>query len=186
MKNLIAALSLVLVASTASAANLPDKKKTPVPPTRPVVEAPTNWYVGVNAGGALKSDVNLQNTPATVGGVVGYNFNKMFAVETTLEESFKNNGIPSQTRVMLNGVVSPFGSFYGFKPYVLAGAGTQNHEITTDKSGYKAIYNLGGGLKYDLSKSWEADARYRHVSAFSDTTRNRDSNVFTIGLNYKF
>ena len=186
MKNLIAVLSLVLFASTATAANLPDKRKTPVPPTRPVVEAPSKWYVGVNAGGALKSDVNLQNTPATVGGVVGYNYTKYFAVESTIDQAFKNNGIPSQTRVMLNGVVSPFGSFYGFKPYVLAGAGAQNHEVTTDRTGYKAVYNLGGGLKYDLGKNWEADARYRHVSAFSDTTRLRDSNVFTIGLNYKF
>ena len=186
MKNFIAALSLVLVASTASAANLPEKKKAPLPPTRPVVEAPAKWYVGVNAGGALKSDVNLQNTPGSLGGVAGYNLTKHFAIETTIDQAFKNGGIPSQTRVMVNGVVSPFGSFYGFKPYVLAGAGAQNHEITTDKSGYKSVYNLGGGVKYEISKSWEADARYRHVSAFSDSTRLRDSNVFTLGLNYKF
>jgi hypothetical protein len=96
MKNIIAAAILVLSVSTAFAGDLSNKKATPTPPARPAVEAPASWYVGVNAGGNVKMDQNVQNTPAIVGGVVGYKINPMFAVEATVDHEFKKNGVSAQ------------------------------------------------------------------------------------------
>jgi hypothetical protein len=175
----------VLTASVASAANLPEKKATPAAPA--AVTAPESWYVGVNAGGAVKLDRQVADNPATVGGVVGYKWNPMFATEITVDEQFKKAGQKAQTRVLANGVVSPIGSVFGFTPYALAGVGVQNHDFRDGvRDNNKTIYNVGGGVKYAIAKNWEADARYRWVNTFSDGTKIKDNNIMTLGLNYKF
>ncbi|CAB5221616.1 COG3637 Opacity protein and related surface antigens [uncultured Caudovirales phage] len=181
MKNIITAAALILTASVASAANLPEKKATP---TAPVFEAPSNWYVGVNAGGNVRSDQNVQNTPGVVGAVVGYKMMPKLALEATLDQAFPKNGTQSQTRGTINYVYSPFDSVYGFSPYVLAGVGTQTHDIRDGRNGAKAIYNVGGGVKYAITKEWDADLRYRYINTWNNT--NRDTNIVSIGLNYKF
>ena len=180
MKNILTAAVLCMAVSAASAANLPEKKATP---TAPVIEAPSSWYVGVNAGGNVRSNQNVQNTPGNVGGVVGYNFNKNFALEATLDQAFEKGRDEKQTRGFVNGLVSPF-EVLGFKPYLLAGVGTQTKDIRDGIQGSKTAYNVGGGVKYELNKSWEIDTRYRYVNTVNNT--NRDANIVTIGLNYKF
>lgn len=185
MKNYIAAVALVLSASVASAANLPEKKATPKAPA--AVTAPDSWYVGVNAGGAVKLDRNVTDNPATMGGVVGYKWTPMFATEVTVDEQFKKGSQAAQTRVVANGVISPFGAIYGFTPYALAGAGVQNHDFRDGvRDGNKTIYNVGGGVKYAIAKNWEADARYRYTNTWSDGTKIRDNNAVSLGINYKF
>ena len=186
MKKYIAAVILALSVTSATAGDLPSKKTTPTPPAR--VEAPDSWYVGVNAGGAVKLDRTVTDNPATVGGVVGYKWNPMFATEVTVDEQFKKGAQKAQTRVVANGVVSPFGSVFGFTPYALAGVGAQNHDFINNgvKDGTKAIYNVGGGVKYAIAKNWEADARYRYVNTWSDGTKIKDNNIVTLGLNYRF
>lgn len=184
MKKYIAAALLVLTASVASAANLPEKKATPA---APAITAPESWYVGVNAGGAVKLDRSVTDSPATVGGVVGYKWNPMFATEITVDEQFKKAGQAAQTRVVANGVVSPIGSVFGFTPYALAGVGVQNHDFRDGvRDNNKTIYNVGGGVKYAIAKNWEADARYRYVNTWSDGTKIKDNSIVTLGLNYKF
>jgi opacity protein-like surface antigen len=184
MKKYIAAALLVLTASVASAANLPEKKATPA---APAVTAPESWYVGVNAGGAVKLDRTVTDNPATAGGVVGYKWNPMFATEITVDEQFKKAGQKAQTRVLANGVVSPIGSVFGFTPYALAGVGVQNHDFRDGvRDNNKTIYNVGGGVKYAIAKNWEADARYRYINTWSDGTKIKDDNIITLGLNYKF
>ena len=186
MKNFIAAALLALTASSAIAGDLPNKKATPTPPARPAVEAPESWYVGVNAGGNVNVNRSIGDNPANFGGVVGYKINPTFAVEATIDEQLKKNKDKAQTRVATNVVVSPFGAVYGFTPYALAGVGVQNHDFINNgvKNGNKAIYNVGGGVKYAIAKNWEADARYRYVARWSDGSK--DSNIVSIGLNYKF
>lgn len=181
MKNIITASALILFASVASAANLPEKK---VAPTPPVIEAPASWYVGVNAGGNVRSDQNVQNTPASVGGVVGYNFHPRVALEATLDQVFPKNGANAQTRGMVNTVLSPFHEVFGFTPYVLAGIGGQTSDIRDGRNASKAVYNVGGGVKYAITKNWDADLRYRYVNTLNNT--NRDTNVVSFGVNYKF
>lgn len=185
MKNFITAVALIMVASVASAANLPEKKATPA---APAISAPESWYVGVNAGGAIKLDRNVTDNPNTFGGVVGYKWSPMFATEVTVDEQMKKADQKAQTRVVANGVVSPFGSVFGFTPYALAGVGVQNHDFVNNgvRDGNKTIYNVGGGVKYAIAKNWEADARYRYTNTWSDGTKIRDNSVVTLGLNYKF
>jgi opacity protein-like surface antigen len=184
MKKYIAAALLVLTASVASAANLPEKKATP---TAPAVTAPESWYVGVNAGGAVKLDRTVTDNPATVGGVVGYHWNPMFATEITVDEQFKKANQKAQTRVVANGVVTPFAPVFGFTPYALAGVGVQNHDFRDGvRDNNKAIYNVGGGVKYAIQKNWEADVRYRYTNIWSDGTKIHDNSIVTLGLNYKF
>jgi opacity protein-like surface antigen len=181
MKNILTAAFLTMAVSAASAASLPEKKATP---TAPAVEAPSSWYVGVNAGGNVRSNQNVQNTPGDVGGVVGYKVAPGFNIEATLEQAFKKGRDGKEQRAMINGVVeSPF-AYFGFKPYVLAGIGAQEKDIKNGLSGTKTVYNVGGGVKYEINKSWDLDTRYRYVNTLNNT--NRDSNVVTVGVNYKF
>ena len=185
MKNIIAAAILALSVTSAFAGDLPSKKTTPTPP--PKVEAPASWYVGVNAGGAVKLDRTVTDNPATVGGVVGYKWSPMFATEITVDEQFKKANQAAQTRVVANGVISPIGAVYGFTPYALAGVGVQNHDFRDGvRDNNKAVYNVGGGVKYAIAKNWEADARYRYTNTWSDGTKIRDTSIITLGINYKF
>ena len=185
MKKIIAAALLVFAASSALAGDLPSKKATPAAPA--AVTAPDSWYVGVNAGGAVKLDRTVTDNPATVGGVVGYKWNPIFATEITVDEQFKKADQKAQTRVVANGVVTPFGSVFGFSPYALAGVGVQNHDFRDGvRNNNKTVYNVGGGVKYTIAKNWEADARYRYINTWSDGTKIKDNNIVTLGLNYKF
>lgn len=180
MKNIITAAILSLVVSAASAANLPEKAATP---TAPKVEAPSQWYVGVNAGGNVRSDQNVQNTPGIVGAVVGYNLDKQSALELTLNQAFPKGASEKQTSAFGNWLVSPF-EVFGFKPYLLAGIGTETKDVKNGLEGTKAIYNVGGGVKYEIFKAWDLDVRYRYINTLNNTLR--DNNTATVGVNYKF
>ena len=105
------------------------------------------------------------------------------ALEATLDQAFKKGNDEKETRGMVNGIASPF-SYFGFKPYLLAGIGSQTADVKDGLSGTKTVYNVGGGVKYELSKSWEIDTRYRYVNTLNNT--QRDNNIVTLGVNYKF
>ena len=183
MKNILTAITLIFAGSTASAASLPEKS-IPAAPTKPFIEAPASWYVGVNAGGNVRSNQNVQYTPGNIGGVVGYNFSKNFAIEVTLDQAFKKGRYNQETGAIVNGVVaSPYG-YLNFTPYVLAGVGTQTKDVYSGINGLEKIYNVGGGIKYDLNPNWDVDARYRYVNTFNDS--GYDAHIFTLGTNYKF
>lgn len=186
MKAIVTAVfGLLATVSVAAATDLPSKKTTPAAPAAAAATYPDSWYVGVNVGGNVKLDRKVTDNPASVGGVVGYKFNQMFAVEAAVDQQMKKGADKAQTRGTVNAVVNPIGSVFGFTPYVLAGVGAQNHDVLNGiKDGNKAIYNVGGGLKYAIAKNWEADARYRWVNRWSDN--GKDANLATIGLNYKF
>jgi opacity protein-like surface antigen len=184
MKNIITAAALILVASAASAASLPEKKTAPAVPS-PAVTMPESWYVGVNAGGNVRSDQKIQDTPRTFGGVVGYNFQKNIAIEGTLDYAFPMHKNPTSTRVMVNGVYSPFQEVYGFTPYALAGVGVQTHDVRDGVDAAKAVYGFGGGVKYAISKNIDVDTRYRYISTIK-TKDGFDTNILSLGVNYKF
>jgi opacity protein-like surface antigen len=185
MKNILTAITLIFAGSTAYAASLPEKS-IPAAPTKPLIEAPASWYVGANAGGNVRSNQNVQYTPGNIGGVVGYNFNKNFALEVTLDQAFKKGHYNQNTRAIVNGVVSsPYGVL-NFTPYILAGVGTQTKDIYGGASGLHSIYNVGGGVKYEVNNKWDIDARYRYVNTFSDSKYDSDAHIFTVGTNFKF
>ena len=69
-------------------------------------------------------------------------------------------------------------NLFNVTPYALAGVG---YKWSDAKDEY--IYNVGGGIRYSLSKNIELDARYRYISDFKN---ERNTNAFTAGVNYKF
>jgi opacity protein-like surface antigen len=183
MKNILTAITMIFFATVASAASLPEKS-IPTPPAKPFIEAPASWYVGANAGGNVRSNQNVQYTPGNIGGVVGYNFSKNFALEVTLDYAFKKGEYAQETRAVVNGVVtSPYG-YLNFTPYVLAGVGTKTKDVYSGIKGLEKIYNVGGGVKYDVNTNWDVDVRYRYVNTFNDS--GYDAHIFTLGTNYKF
>lgn len=183
-KLVTAVLALSAMVATASAANLPDKKKAPEAPKAPAIEAPASWYVGVNGGGNYHRGDAMADIPGVAGFVVGRNINKQFAVEGAYDYYFKKDGSKDNQRGTVNAIVTPFDVF-GFRPYALAGIGAEarNPGVVKDRDA-RAIYNVGGGVKYDIAKNWETDLRYRYVNDWAN--KDRAANVVTFGLNYKF
>ena len=183
-KLVTAVLALFATVSVASAANLPEKKKAPEAPKTPAIEAPASWYVGVNGGGNYHRGDSYSDIPGTAGFVVGRNLNKQFAVEGAYDYYFKKDGVKDNQRGVVNAIYSPV-ELFGFRPYALAGIGAEARNTSIVKNGdARAIYNVGGGVKYDITKSWETDLRYRYVSDW--TNKDKAANVVSFGLNYKF
>ena len=188
MKKTIVALALALSTVTAAAtdtSSLPSRSNPTAPVGGSLVE-PKMW-VGVNVGGAVSDGIN-RDAPWTVGVVGGYNVVRLgplgLGVEGTYDYYFKKDGVKDNQRGALNVVYSPV-ELFGFKPYALAGVGAEARNTGIVKNGdARAIYNVGGGVKYAINKDWETDLRYRYVSDWAG--KDRDANVVTFGLNYKF
>jgi opacity protein-like surface antigen len=178
-----AALAILALATTATAGDLPSKKTPPAPPA-PVESAyPATWYVGVSGGGNVAMDRSLTDTPGVFGALVGREINKDVRVEATVDNYFAKGSDKSNVRGTVNAVYGPI-SMIGITPYLLAGAGAKTNAISDGIDGVKGIYNVGAGVRYGITKNWEADARYRWVNTWSN--KDKDTNVVTLGVNYKF
>lgn len=168
--------ALAILASTAALASDLPSKNTPVPPT--FTQVSQNGYIGVNAGGDTGS------ARAYTGGlVIGADASQYLTVEGAYDYWRPNTPVSRDTRNQVGINLLPKYRILNtpISIYGLVGAGySWNNE---SKSGY--IYSYGGGLKYDVAKNIELDARYRRVNFF-DTTAPRDENRITGGVNYKF
>jgi opacity protein-like surface antigen len=181
-KLVTAVLALLATAVAANAANLPEKKATPAAPV--AAAYPDSWYFGVNGGANYQRNDSLRNQPGVTGFVVGKNINKQFAVEGSYDYYFKNNGRKDNQRGTVNVLYTPI-ELFGFRPYALAGVGAEARDTAIVKNGdARAIYNVGGGVKYTITTNIDADVRYKYVKDWSG--KDRDSNVVTFGINYKF
>jgi opacity protein-like surface antigen len=63
-------------------------------------------------------------------------------------------------------------------PYALAGVG---YRLSDAKN--EPIFNVGAGLKYEITSNIDLDVRYRYVSDFD---RKAYNNAVTVGGAYKF
>jgi len=181
-KLVTAVLALFATAVAANAANLPEKKATPVAPA--TVSYPDTWYFGVNGGVNYQRNDALRDQPGVAGFVVGRNINKQFAVEGTYDYYFKKDGHKDNQRGAVNVLYTPV-ELFGFRPYALAGVGAEARDTAIVKNGdARAIYNVGGCVKYGIATNIDADLRYKYVKDWSG--KDRDSNVVTFGINYKF
>jgi outer membrane immunogenic protein len=195
MKKLLLALfALVAGVSVAIAADLPSKKAAPAPAVSTSLFGLNGVYVGGYVGQNFGEVGNYSwdTSPYVVGGVAGYQWNSYFRTEATFDYTSKQ--APTNTKagetVFANAVVQyPVG--FGVTPYLLAGAGLgwnawgKGPEGASFADDAKALYNVGGGVRYELTKSWELDARYRYINAYSGTKFD-NSNIVTFGTNYKF
>ena len=191
MKKLITALfALAAGVSVAAAADLPSKSAAAAPAVSTSAFNLSGWYAGGFVGGNF-DDTNkfkYDNTPKVFGGVAGYEWNKYIRTEATFDYTTKTS--PSTTKdgqtAFGNAVVSyPVG--FGVTPYFVAGVGygwgAWDKVVGTNDD--RTLYNIGAGLRYDLTKSFEIDGRYRYIDGL--TAKKFDNNhVVTLGVNYKF
>jgi opacity protein-like surface antigen len=190
MKKLITALfALVAGVSVAAAADLPSKSAAAAPAVSTSAFNLSGWYAGGYVGGNF-DDTNkfkYDNTPKVFGGVAGYQWNKYLRTEATLD--YNTKAVPTTTKTgetaFANAVVSY--PVFGVTPYILAGVGygwgSWDKVTVTNKD--RTLYNVGGGIRYDITKAFEIDGRYRYIDGL--TGKKFDNNhVVTLGVNYKF
>jgi opacity protein-like surface antigen len=168
--------SALLVSTATMAADLP--RVGPMPPIRPVfVESVMPFFVGIHVGTTnydQKFWSNNSEFRANVRG--GWEFSPYARVEANYDYGY--SGVSAgRTNTITGNLIGQY-RFGSIVPYVLVGGGYR-------WSGFKneSVYNVGGGVRYELTSRFEVDARYRYVADFNN---RRDENVMTLGVNYKF
>lgn len=159
--------------TAASASDLP-KRSAPLPPGVPTVfETDSGFYAGVNAG------LVRAERDASFGASLGYQFNKYLRAEGTYDYRYNEDNAATKltsSTVMGNAVLQfPVGAF---TPYALAGSGYRWSDLKNEQ-----VWNVGGGVRYGVTRSVDVDARYRYIANYDN---KRDDNVFTVGLTFKF
>jgi hypothetical protein len=188
MKNTLASLLVsVAMVGTAVAADLPSKA-APAAPAPAASSVADGFYLGGNLGANYTKFDNLSTNkmPYTIGAVGGYEWNRYFRTEATFDYTSKQTLTTKEKgeTVFGNAVVQyPVG--FGFTPYALAGVGEGFDAWGNKKGDAHTLYNIGGGVRYAISKNIELDGRYRYVNAFSGV-KFENNNVVTFGANYKF
>lgn len=211
-KFMLAAAASVLLAGSASAADLPSKKMAPVmTPVAPVFTW-TGAYVGVTAGGAWfngkGSDAGFMG-----GGTLGYNYqlanNIVIGVEGDLSwmplqrgasSSFTYKGVTANYRKV---DATWLGTARGRVGYafnnvlVYATGGIAGSDVTGSS---RAAWTVGGGLEYAFNRSWSVKAEYLYVgmekqnatvvnaagAVIGTQKRAADFSVARLGVNYRF
>jgi opacity protein-like surface antigen len=174
MKCVKYALIAALVGTSAIAADLPSKDM-PKAPTMPTLED-TSWYAGVALGG-VKTDSSWYNN-ARLTASFGYEMNSFARVEGTLDYKHNNRSDDRTFTGMVNGIGQMKVPFIPVVPYALAGVGYRVADVKNEP-----VWNVGGGVRYEITSNIEIDGRYRYLS---DMNRKRDENIFSVGVNYKF
>jgi opacity protein-like surface antigen len=167
---------LVAAATTAAATDLPSKKI----PTSPAPLFTQSNYVGVNIG------VDSADHTVYSGGIaVGTNVLPYLAVEAAYEFGYQKDKIHGKhektNELFVNAIPQYKIPGTDLTAYVLGGVGYGWDSVAKNR----ALYNVGGGVKYDFARNFEVDARYRYVDAIDEKMKIED-NRFTLGVNYKF
>lgn len=180
-KTLATLLASFAFIGMAAAADLPSRTAAPAAPV-PAAQSFNNWYVGGNVGGAVETGNGVNgawnDSKPSLGVVGGYQLNRMFGAELTYDYFFQRNGAQSGQTVFANGVAGYRIPGTRFTPYGLAGVG-----YGWDYFGDRSLYNVGAGVRTQLTNSVDFDLRYRYINNWDSTNRN---NVVTGGINYKF
>ena len=179
MKKTIVALALAL--STVSAAatdtsSIPSRSNPTAPVGGALVE-PKMW-VGVNGGISATDGVN-RDAPWTIGVVGGYNVARLGPLGLGVEGAYDYK--KNDTQTVFGNVLTSF-SVGSFTPYALAGVGYR-WDASAAREVNEKVWNVGGGVKYSLTRSLEVDTRYRRIEDFD---RARPDDRVTIGVNFKF
>lgn len=182
-KTILTALALVGSAAVAMAGDLPSRKTAPLPPTdRPVAD--TQYYVGGNVGG----DIGGQGA-FSGGAVAGWTPFRFLSVEGAYDFQYPNSSYPGtgktdyKNQLTISALPQYTFNSVPFTAYALAGVGYSWNAVTRSN----AIYQVGGGVKYNVTRNWDIDTRYRYVNSFNEGVNSaKPENRLTIGLNYKF
>jgi opacity protein-like surface antigen len=183
-------------------ASAPVTLPAPVATLSPVTvtaAAPMGIYVGAHAGSNLRT-----NSDYSVGGSVGYQFTPNYSVEVTYDYNAMSQSHTVLTRgkshtvqtngngqaAMFNGVYSRRIGTSAFTPYVLAGAGMGwNNLGVTGTQSNATLYNVGAGLRVNLTSGVDFDARYRYIAPMDNSNgyaNGYTQHVVTGGLRLNF
>jgi opacity protein-like surface antigen len=176
MKHTIAALALIATTASAMAADVPSRAE-PAAPKAPAALSDKSFYVGFNAG-ALVTNGFKKDAPYSIGVVGGYKVFGFGPVGVTAEGAYDYDKNKNNT---VSGNVIGSYKIGALSPYALAGVGYRYYDARGSKD--EAIWNVGGGVKYAITSSIDADARYRRIEGF-DSKKTEDRATF--GVNYKF
>lgn len=140
----------------------------------------TGIYLGANLGSSLDSDSRI-----TLGATAGYQLHR----NLRLEIGYDNLRLQSGNGHMLSANVVPqyriprsTVTLYG-----VAGAGIGWDRWGIDGTGASHVtYVVGAGARVAVSQSVELDARYRFVSPVNNDRGLADTQVITLGFNYRF
>lgn len=212
---LLAAAGLaVVVASSASAMDLPRK---PYPQTQQTRLSPdqyvaANWdgfYVGINGGvwGTAKAaPLDWSNRGGLVGGTVGYNWQIGYVV-LGLEGDFDYSsahgslvsGVDSRlqwlstARGRVGYTITPSLLLYGTGGAAFAKGKLSVAGVSSDSKVHTG-YGMGGGAEYAFGDGWSAKAEYLYIN-FGDRDYciagicgpgSFDAHVVRAGINYRF
>jgi opacity protein-like surface antigen len=171
-------VSGLFFSTAAMAADIP-LRSAPLPPARSVVvEQTTPFFVGVHVGRASPYGRNefFDNSNVRLNARAGVEVHPFARLEANYEYSWSDVAVHRSNTVTTN-LIGQY-RFGSVVPYVLVGGGYRWANLKDEP-----VFNVGGGVRYEFARNFEADARYRYVS---DRNRIRDENVVTLGLNYKF
>jgi len=170
-----------------------------LPPVTVTAAGSTGVYVGVNAGSNFRT-----NSDYSVGGSVGYQFTPNYAAEVTYDYNAMSQSHTVLTRgkshtvqtngngqaAMLNGVYSRRIGTSAFTPYVFAGMGMGwNNLGVTGTQSNATLYNVGAGLRVNLTSGVDFDARYRYIAPIDNSNgyaNGYTQHVVTGGLRVNF
>jgi len=166
MKNTLLAIAASLMLTTSAfATDLPTTKgEAPAPVFSSFTFGP---YAGLNVGTTTNKVVN------TSGAQAGFDFG-LLRTEIDYDRLGFKNGQNAWTGDLI--AQHHIGNLV---PYVLVGAGYVNGPAYN-----QAVWNAGGGVRFDVTKNVALDVRYRYVDTFQ--SRATHSNLVTAGIQYKF
>lgn len=173
IKSIKMAAAGLLASTSVFAADLP-KKTVPLPPIpdRVAVSEPS-FYVGAFAGGSVK-DVSNWDKEANFGVLAGWQPFSLARLEGVYERGWSKSDKDSDS--LFANVIGQY-RLGSVTPYVLVGTGY----TWADRN--EAIWNVGGGVRYGITRNIETDLRYRYISNY-DMSGHKD--IVTLGLNYRF
>ena len=171
----IITLAAIVTSTAALATDLPSKM-TPSAPAPIASSASLPFFAGIRGGDLYKDEVNNW----TVGGNAGYEVNNFARVEAGYDRLNNKSKALKGDIVTGNAIAQIPLNLFNVTPYALAGVGYKWSDAKDE-----SIYNVGGGVRYGLTKNLELDARYRHLANFKNDKPSKND-AFTVGVNYKF
>jgi opacity protein-like surface antigen len=162
MKKFILATMMVLgMASMASAQTVADGK---------------NYFT--LSGGQVRASGDERTS---YGFAAGREFNPVFRLEAAYDY-YDANSKMSKGQTLVGNAIGQYkipGTI--FVPYALVGAG-----YGWDTFGNRSIYNIGAGVRAEVTKNVDLDLRYKRVGNFDNVAWNNQDSVVTAGVSFKF
>jgi opacity protein-like surface antigen len=181
-KTIVTALAILASTAAVVAADLPSKA---TPSASLPTLAQTHYYVGGSIGGDFDKARVYSG-----GAVAGWNVLPFLAVEGTYDVSRGDKKVLNkynyQNTVAMNVVPQYKVPFVDVTAYAFGGLGYRWNTASTVAD--HSVYNIGAGLKYELSKNIELDGRYTRIDDVKPKyhTASPPEDRVSVGANYKF